>query len=222
MRQRVCIVPKVHGVGGMVSFLDKFSMGAQQRGVEITTDLADMPYDAVLVIGGTRELPSLYRARQRGVRVVQRLDGINWIHRVRRISLKHSLRAEYGNFLLALIRRFVADRIIYQSEFSRGWWDGWYGQPGKSFSVVHNGVDLKVYSPGGERPGDRYRLLVVEGSMGGGYESGLENALRLAEGLAARGLPMELMVVGEVGAALKVEAERSPVPIRWVGLVKRA
>jgi len=31
---------------------------------------------------------------------------INWIHTVRPISLKHSMRAEYGNWSLALIRRF--------------------------------------------------------------------------------------------------------------------
>src|SRR5690349_6114008 len=133
MPQRICVIPKVYGVGGMVSFLHKFSAGARARGVEIITDLTDTPYDAVLVIGGTRELPGLYRAKQRGVRVVQRLDGINWIQRVRLISLKHSLRAEYGNFVLGLIRRFVADRIIYQSAFSQAWWDAWYGHPGKPF-----------------------------------------------------------------------------------------
>src|SRR5512140_3535193 len=78
--QRICVVPRVHGVGGMVSFLHKFSTGARTRGVQVTSDLADGPYQAVLVIGGTRQLPALWRARQGGARVVQRLDGINWIH----------------------------------------------------------------------------------------------------------------------------------------------
>ena|SRR5688572_5531000 len=223
MTQRICIIPKVHGVGGMVSFLHKFSAGAQARGVQVTSDPADGPYDALLVIGGTRQLGWLYRAKQRGIRVVQRLDGINWIHRIRPISLKHSLRAEYGNFVLGAIRRFAADKIIYQSEFSRTWWDAWYGRPDKPFSVVHNGVDLNTYSPGdGERTGDLYRLLVVEGSLGGGYESGLENAVRLAEGLAAHGRPMEVLVVGEVDTALKTAwMARSRVSLRWAGLVQR-
>ena len=57
--------------------------------------------------------------------------------------------------------------------------------------------------------------------MGGGYESGLENAVRLAEMLAARGWPMELLVAGEVSAPLQaVWTERSRIPIRWAGLVK--
>ena len=220
--QRICIIPKVHGVGGMVSFLHKFSAGAQARGVQVTSDLTDTSCDAVLVIGGTREILALSRAKQRGARVVQRLDGINWIHTVKPISLKHSLRAEYGNFVLAVIRRFVADRIIYQSAFSQRWWDARFGKLQTPFSVTHNGVDLGVYTPGGERPVDVYRLLVVEGSLGGGYERGLENAVRLAEGLAARGWPMEVQVVGEVSPALKDEwAARSAVPLRWAGLVTR-
>src|SRR5262249_22133637 len=126
-QKRICIVPKVHGVGGMVSFLHKFSAGAQARGVQVISDLADTPYDAVLVIGGARQIPLLYRAKQRGVRVVQRLDGINWIHTVRPISLKHTIRAEYGNLLLAFIRRFLADQIIYQSIFSQRWWERRFG-----------------------------------------------------------------------------------------------
>ncbi len=220
--KRICIIPKVHGVGGMVSFLHKFSAGAGARGVHVTSDLADTPYQAVLVIGGARQVVSLYRAKQRGVRVVQRLDGINWIHTVRPVSLKHSLRAEYGNLLLAFIRRFMADSIIYQSGFSQHWWDRRFGALQKPFSVVYNGVDLGTYAPGRKPDAGLYRLLVVEGSLGGGYESGLENAVRLADGLAARGWPMEVQVVGEVSPALRDEwTARSSAPIRWAGLVKR-
>lgn len=222
MPERICIVPKVHGVGGMVSFLHKFSAGALARGVQVTNDIADTPYASILVIGGTRDLMALYRARQRGIRVVQRLDGLNWIHRVRPTSMKHSLRAEYGNLILALIRRYIAGYIVYQSEFSHAWWNRRFGPLNKPFSVVYNGVDLNVYSPGTGRPADVYRLLVVEGSLGGGYETGLENALRLAEGLAARGWPMEVQVVGEVSEALQTTwTNRSAVPLRWSGLVQR-
>ncbi|PKN90641.1 MAG: hypothetical protein CVU44_23095 [Chloroflexi bacterium HGW-Chloroflexi-6] len=220
MTERICIVPKVHGVGGMVSFLHKFSSAVEKRGVAVTFDLTDEPYSAILVIGGSRQLLSLFRARQR---VVQRLDGINWIHRKKPVSLKHSLRSEYGNFVLSLIRRFVADRIVYQSEFSRVWWNGWFGTLKTPFSVVHNAVDLDVYKPVEPRAALPYRLLVVEGSMGGGYEGGLANAIRLAEatsGLVSK--PLELMVVGEVGEALKAEWNaKSTVPISWAGKVAR-
>ena len=222
MTERICVVPRVHGVGGMVSFLHKFSAGALARGVQVTNDLSDTPYGAVLVIGGTRELTALNRVRRRGVRLVQRLDGLNWIHRVRPISIKHSLRAEYGNLILSLIRRQLAARIVYQSGFSHDWWDRRFGKLNKPFSVIYNGVDLDTYSPGPGRPADVCRLLVVEGSLGGGYEDGLENALCLGEGLAARGWPLEVQVVGEVSDALKaVWTARTAVPLRWSGLVRR-
>lgn len=221
--RRVCIIPRVHGVGGMVSFLDKFSTGARARGVQVTTDAADLPYEAALVIGGTRALGRLYRMRKRGVRLVQRLDGINWIHKVRPISFKHSLRAEYGNLNLALIRRFLAEKIVYQSEFSQRWWDRRFGQLRTPASVVYNAVDLENYAPGARPSEDVYRLLVVEASMGGGYESGLENAIRLGEMLAARGWPMEVMVVGQVSPSLQAKwSAQSSVPIRWAGLVRHA
>lgn len=222
-QSRICLVPKVHGVGGMVSFFHKFSAAVEKRGVQVTNDLNDMPYDAVLVIGGTRDLAALYRARQRGVRIAQRLDGINWIHRKKPISLKHSLRAEYGNFVLSLIRRFVADRIVYQSEFSRIWWNDWFGMLPTPFSVVHNGVDLEAYKPVGQVSDLSYKLLVVEGSLGGGYEGGLVNAVRLAETASKLvSKPLELVVVGEVSQALKAEwTAKSTAPIHWAGLVGR-
>ncbi len=225
MTERICVVPQVHGVGGMVSFLHKFSAGAQARGVQVTNDLSDT-CSAVLVIGGTRQLHPLLQLKRRRVRIVQRLDGINWIQRVRPVSLKHTLRAEYGNLVLATIRRFVADRIVYQSGFSRWWWNQRFGVINKSSSLVYNGVDLQAYSPS-ELPAtlaavNTYRLLVVEGSLGGGYENGLENAIRLAEALGARGWRMEVQVVGEVSPALKAEwSAKSAVPVIWSGLVKR-
>jgi len=214
----------------MVSFLHKFSAAVEKHGVAVTNDLTETPYRAVLVIGGTREILPLYRAKQpppaghKGVRVVQRLDGINWIHRRKPVSLKHSIRAEYGNFILSLIRRFLADRIVYQSEFSRVWWNDWFGELKTPFSVVHNGVDLEVYKPGvAQIDNSRYSLLVVEGSLGGGYEGGLKNAVRLAEATAQLvNKPLEVVVVGEVSAALKAEwTAKSAVPLRWVGLVAR-
>ena len=76
--------------------------------------------------------------------------------------------------------------------------------------VIYNGVDLQVYTPNGSEqpPGDRWRLLMVEGSLMGGYEQGLQVGVQLLERLAtdhraALGKPVELMVVGRVPEALQ-------------------
>ncbi len=119
----------------MVSFRDKLIHGLEQRGIGVSFDLKDMPYSAVLVIGGTRNLSDLWRAKRRGARVVQRLDGMNWIHRKRRTGWRHYARAEYGNIILSLIRSRLADMIVYQSEFSHKWWERVYGM--SRISLAH-------------------------------------------------------------------------------------
>jgi len=168
-----------------------------------------------------RDLPGLIRARCDGVRIVQRLDGINWLHRRLPTGMRHYLRAEYGNCLLALLRRRFVTQIIYQSEFVRGWWQRRFGQEQVPTSVIYNGVDLSVFTPEGppERPTDHFRLLLVEGSLQGGYESGLETALGLAERLAEN-QAVELKVVGRISLERQSAMQRkSRIPVLWAGLV---
>ncbi len=222
---RICITPRVDGAGGMASFRFKFEEGLRARGVDVTHDIS-VKSDAVLVISGTRRLLPLWKARRRGERIVQRLDGINWVHRRRRTGLKHYLRAEYGNIILSFIRARLADRIIYQSDFSRRWWEDWYGGTRVPYATIHNGVDLNAYSPVGQDsipPHPPYRLLIVEGSLGGGYDMGLDNAIALAETLQNKhGFPMELMVVGKISEEHRARVDaHSRVPINWMGSVPR-
>ena len=220
---RICIVP-VSQTGGGGSFRLKFEAGLEARGIAVTHN-PDEASDAILVIGGTRNLLPLWRAKRRGLPIVQRLNGINWVHRKRNTGLKHFLRAEFGNFILSFIRRRIATGILYQSEFSKKWWEDWFGPTRVLSTIVHNGVDLGIYTPAGadQRPTERFRLLVVEGSLGGGYDMGLDNAIQLAEMLQdEHGFPMELTVVGKITDAHKAQVEaRSKVPINWAGSVSR-
>lgn len=220
---RICIVPEVSMVGGMASFRRKFEAGLARRSIEVTHDPRSES-DAILVIAGTKNLLPLWQRRP-STRIAQRLDGINWIHRKRNTGLRHYLRAEYGNFILSLIRSRIATRIVYQSEFSHHWWEDWYGKTKFPYSVVHNGVNLDEYKPAtaGDiaQQGGRCRLLVVEGSLGGGYDMGLDNAVKLAETLAGKhGFPMELMVVGKITDEHRDQVEsRAHVPMIWAGVL---
>jgi glycosyltransferase involved in cell wall biosynthesis len=218
---RICIIPKATNTGGVTTFQAKLTEGLTGRGFQVCYTLAAEPYEAVLLTGGVRDLAGLLRARRRGVRLVQRLDGINWLHRRLPTGAHHFLRAEYGNRLLALLRSKLVTQVVYQSEFVRGWWRDRFGLERVPSTVIHNGVDLSVYTPDGpyERPSDLFRLLIVEGSLQGGYETGLETALGLAEGLAEK-FPMELMVAGRVSAELRSAYQvKSPISIHWAGLV---
>jgi len=227
---RICIVPRLSGVGGMVSFQGRLAQGLSRRGIALTYDLDDTPYQAVLVVGGTRQLAGLWRARRKGARIVQRLDGMNWLHRLQRTGTAHYLRAESGNLLLAFIRSRLAHAIVYQSQFSRDWWERRRGRLSTPCSVVYNGVDLDLFTPHGpsEPPGEGYRLLLVEGSLMGGYEQGLEAAEALAYRLSCRlgeipsssaAQKVELVVVGRTTPDVRQRwQEQARIPLHWAGL----
>jgi glycosyltransferase involved in cell wall biosynthesis len=222
---RLGMLPKTHGVGGMVTFQAKLEAELSRRGIQVTYAVEAGDLSAVLVVGGTRHLRTLRSLRHQGTPIFQRLDGINWIHRVRKTGLRHFIRAEFANWLLLRIRNRLVDGVIYQSHFVTQWWDSTYGPAPVRHTVVHNGVDLKTYSPEGpqDRPEDRIRILMVEGSLAGGYELGLEHGIRFGEELSERvDQPVELMVVGKADERTRMRADQdSRIPILWEGLVPR-
>ena len=220
---RICLVPYAKSVGGPASFQRKFADGLEKRGIQVCHDLNDPPYDAVLVVGGTRHLAGLRRAKRKGIPIIQRLDGINWVHRVRSTGVRHYLKSEYGNFLLSFIRNRITNRIIYQSKFVHGWWERKFGPSPVPYKVIHNGVDLNTYSPDGpaDRPSSTYRINLIEGGFGGGHDLGLTIAAQMASQLTRKhGLPVELLVAGKVSDSVRSEIEtKTDVPIHWSGLV---
>jgi hypothetical protein len=89
--------------------------------------------------------------------------------------------------------------------------------------VIHNGVDLSVYTPSGpgERPKDLVRIMVVEGSLTHGQEVGLSWAVALAEKLKEiQPLPVELVIAAEVAESQKEYWKtHSRVPVNFLGVV---
>ncbi len=222
-KPRICLVPHLTGIGGMASFQGRLAEGLLARGFEVVYDLSRQPYAAVLVIGGTRELPALYRARRAGVRVVQRLNGMNWLHRLRPTGARHYIRAEYGNWILGTIRARLAHHIVYQSRFAQSWWERQRGLTPVPCSVALNGVDLERFTPHGphDRPRDRWRLLLVEARLAGGYELGLETAAGLLQRLVSLARrPVELQVAGRVDPALRQRWQsQATFPLSFLGQV---
>jgi glycosyltransferase involved in cell wall biosynthesis len=226
---RICITPFVQGTGGMASFRLKFEAGLKKRNIDVTYRLDDS-FDAALIIAGTRFLPDLKRVKQRGIRLVQRLDGINWVHRVKWSGIRYTTRAVYGNFMLSLIRNRFADRVIYQSNFIKNWWEDWYGVVNKPSNVIINGVDLDFYNPNGEheRPDNVYRMLLLEGSLARGLNSGLFHGVAVAEKLSEK-FPIEVVVAGtvdestqqKINSVLSVNSVAKNLSVKFLGTVPR-
>ncbi|MBN1303372.1 MAG: glycosyltransferase family 4 protein [Anaerolineales bacterium] len=221
--KRVCVYPNVSSPGGVGSFRYKLSTGLAARGIEVLDDLYAPELEAVLVLAGTRNLLGLWQAKRKGVPIIQRLDGINWVQRTRPTSLRYHLRAEYGNWNLAFIRRHLADRVVYQSRFVRGWWEAWYGKTLIPSYIILNGVDLDEYNPRGShrRPEGVFRILLVEGSLAGGLDFGLEIAVQMAEKVAEK-FPIELVIAGRSDKKKQEEFQgKNMVPVKFLGFVER-
>jgi len=225
MKDQVCLVPRLSGLGGMVSFQAKFIQGLEARQIPYSFELSDPANTAVLVIGGTRKLMQLWRAKRRGLRIYQRLNGMNWMHRREKTPLRIALKAEMNNLTLSFIRRYLADGIIYQSGFSQDWWDRVYKPLKVPASVAYNGIDLDQYSSKGDGrpPRDHFRILLVEGRLTGAYARGLETAVLLMETLQPKlAQPLELMVVGDTSQDLVARfSARSDLWITWRGILPR-
>jgi glycosyltransferase involved in cell wall biosynthesis len=91
--------------------------------------------------------------------------------------------------------------------------------------VVYNGVDLEEFSPAGSsnRTPERSRILMVEGSLGGGYDLGLAWGIGLTERLHAMGLAVELVVAGKASRTLQETwQDRTALPVDFLGLVPLA
>lgn len=197
--------------------------GLASHGIEVHHDPTRVDCSAILVIGGTRQLLALWQARRRGVRIVQRLDGINWLHRVCDTGVRHYLRSELNNSILSTIRRHLADHIVYQSQFTHDWWQTQYHHVQATHEVIHNGVDLQIFTPHGPQtpPTDLIRLLVIEGSFKGGHQRDLLNAVEFAYGLQQTAdAPLELTIAGHVPDELKDSVTvKGEFHLNWVGLI---
>lgn len=194
---RICIVPgKLQGIGGPASFQRKLATGLAQRGTGVTYDLDDLPFDSVLVINGTQELGRLWRLKRRGVRIVQRLGGINWLHRYLRVGLHGYMLAEARNVIMSLIRARIADHIVYQSYFVKDWWNRRCGDAGKPCSIIYNGVDLAQFNSEGPRYQSEADICIisVEGTQGA---DPFDIAIQLGLGLERRGKKVELLILGK-------------------------
>lgn len=197
----ICLVPLIESLAGPGSFQLKLKSAFEKRGYSVHHNPQEAGTRAILIIGGTRHVREIWSAKRRGVRVVNRLNGINWVQRRRFLGLRYAIKAEASNLLLAYTRRFLADHVVYQSSFTRDWWHRWYGEHPGPYSVIHNGVNLTAYSPVGEErpPADHIRLQIVEGHLNLDNRMALENAVAFARALEKEaGTRVELVVVADV------------------------
>lgn len=122
--------------------------------------------DIIMVVGGTRRILTLMKYKLKGVSIIYRLDGINWLHRKKKVGFKTYIFAEYRNFLSKIIHGFIADHIVYQSAFVHHWWEKDGLNKRRSFSIIHNGIDINEFKPlDNIEPKTCRRIICLEGTL---------------------------------------------------------
>jgi glycosyltransferase involved in cell wall biosynthesis len=222
-QKSICILPKLKGTGGPSSFQTKLKSGLSKLGIQSHHNVRDPSTAALLVIGGTHQFGDLIYAKRKGIRIVQRLDGMNWLHKKKFTGISHFLRSERMNLQLSITRRQLVDAVVYQSNFTRDWWNTAYGPLATPHTVIYNGVDLEEFSPSTKVAikTKKVKILVVEGSFKGGHVRDLMNAVGLANALAAKmSKPVELSIAGTVPKFQQDAVKSDPlVTIKWLGLI---
>ena len=156
--------PHKPGKGGPGSFQIRFEKYLKEHGWQVTYPEDKIKPDVVMVVGGTKKLWWLAKMKFKGIPVVHRLAGLNWLHKHKKFTPKKYFYAESSNLILKIIRSIFASHIVYQSEFVREWWTkkGWFTSAAST--IIYNGVDLDIFSPT-KSDATKISLLCVEGNI---------------------------------------------------------
>lgn len=137
--------PQSHGGPG--NFQVRLEMHLKDLGWRVVYPEDKVLPEVILVVGGTKKINWLWACKRKGVRIVHRLDGMNWLHRIQPVSFHEKLHKEIINRILTFIRNHFADHIIYQSVFVKDWWEKICGVTKCPSSIIYNAVDLNEFCP---------------------------------------------------------------------------
>ena len=183
--------------GGPGSFQERMEAALKLRGYQIVYPEDDLLPDVILVVGGTSRLFWLSGCRRRGSRVVHRLDGLNWRHRVGKTGVGHWMISEIRNKLMRYVRDKLADDVVYQSGFVMNWWHDKFGSASGKEHIIYNAVDLKEFRPNtGQRVGLPV-LVSVEGAIQGDAVT-VEMVRHLSQQLILSGRVQSLKMYGHI------------------------
>lgn len=209
----------INGVGGPASFQRKLVSAFHFRGICVDLGPSGFSADsqACLVINGTRHLHMVLKARHGGARIVQRLGSPYWFNINQALTTFRRIRKWVGDQIMISTRRFIADRIVYQSYFVKKCWEREHGVVKWPSTVIYNGVDLSFFSPDGSKYASCADICII--SVEGTQLLPAQNqAFKVAQELTRRGMNVELLVFGNLWADAAIKYDRYPF-VNFIGPV---
>lgn len=150
--------------GGPASFQKRLEKKLMLDGHQIVYSKTKEKFDIIIVIGGTRKIFWLFKNKIKGVPILLRLGGINWIHRYQFSGLIYSLKAELSNILTHSIK-VLSNHVIYQSNYVKELWKNKYFHDEENCSIIHNSVDLRTFTKQKTTPNQKKSIIFVEGNI---------------------------------------------------------
>lgn len=125
----------INDIGGTATFVEKFSRKLTENGIEVTTSF-DWSFDILFIIA---DCPLLYPLLAKLLRkkIIQRLDGV--YHPATPAGYLYPLY----NIKMKIIHNWLADTVVYQSEFSKESCEKFLGKThAKKTAIIYNGVEV--------------------------------------------------------------------------------
>lgn len=198
--------PPAHGGPG--TFQSHLMNAIRSRGHKIifADDSALVP-DVIVVVGGTKRLQWLWRCKRHGSKIVHRLDGINWRHRILPTNVKTQALKLIQNQLMRVVRDRFADYVVYQSAFARDLWHARYGRARCRETVIYNGTDLNLFRPrSNERKGKTVLLCVETNVMDDSATRAVLN--QVPSRLISAGIVSEFHIYGGIPNEIRMALEK--------------
>ena len=156
--------PHKPGFGGPGSFQNRFERSLKMDGEIVTYRENSLTPDVIFIVGGTGKFFWLLWMKLKGIPIIFRLDGINWLHRKKNFSFFFKMKAELIVQINKFYHAFLADAVIYQSKFVEEWWEkeGWIKKTNSK--IIYNGVAIQEKSILHTR-NNKKRLVILEGKI---------------------------------------------------------
>ncbi len=202
----ICIPYQPTPSGGPSTFYRNLTRSLMARGVTVTAVPTPRTTALLAIIYAHPRL--LLRARQLGIPIVQRLDGVHYP------AVSGRVKSIRYNFPIWLNYRLFSSHIIFQSQYSRRQCLHFLGAHQAAEHIIYNGVDTAVFTPASQPP--THTILSLLSSYKRAFE--LETVIQAYDILHGRFPHLRLAVAGHISPQLAALVNgRSD--IHWLGTV---
>ncbi len=160
--------PSLIGGPGSFQLLLEKKLLSEKHTIVYAGDYHTKTPDVVLVVGGTRKLLWLIKLKMSGTKIVHRLDGKNWQQSIISDGLYITCKSRIVNWLIAGIKVFLADAVIYQSNFVLSVWNS-KKKLNNNHYVIYNAADIDEFRPVNKDLNLKtdFTIVCVEGTVNG-------------------------------------------------------